>query len=232
MQERLQKIIAQSGMCSRRKAEELIILGKVKINGKTAKIGEKADSEKDKILVGDQELKKEKKVYFMMNKPKGYVCTLTRQGKQKIISDLIKEQERIFPIGRLDKDTTGLLLLTNNGDFANFITHPSKETTKTYVAQLNKKITEEDLIKLKKGIIVEGRKTEIKNIQTTKEGKEIKLKIHEGRKHIVKKLFEKIGYYVVGLKRTEINNLKIDVEEGEYRKLEKEDFKKLGFVKN
>ncbi|RLE45329.1 rRNA pseudouridine synthase [Candidatus Woesearchaeota archaeon] len=227
MRERLQKIIAASGTCSRRKAEELIIQGKVTVNNVTAKIGESADPENDKIAINGKPIRKEKKIYLLLNKPKGIVCTMRRQGKQKIITDIIKTKERIFPAGRLDKDTTGILILTNDGGLANYLTHPSKKVWKTYEATLDKPLKERDKNKIKK-INICGRKVEVKNI-TTKQ-KKTTLQIHEGRKHIVKRIFEKIGYKVKELKRTAINKLKIDIREGKYRKMTKEDLKKLGYT--
>lgn len=227
MEERIQKIIAQTGLCSRRKAEELIEKGKVNVNGKTAKIGEKADAEKDKIAVEGKQIQKEKKLYYLINKPKGIVCSLKKQKNEQIITDLIKTKERIFPIGRLDKDTTGLLLMTNDGELNEFITHPSKETTKTYEAELDRELSEEDIRIIKKGLNVEGRKVEVKDI--TVKGKKVTIKIHEGRKHIVKKIFARLGCEVVELKRTMINELKLNISIGKYRELTQKDFEKLRF---
>ena len=215
MKERIQKLIAESGECSRRKAEELIIEGKVKVNGKTAKIGETASRE-DKITIEGRTIKQERKLLVMLNKPKGIISTSEDEQGRKTVIDLVKIKERLYPVGRLDKDAEGLMLLTNDGSFANKITHPRYEIKKTYEVDLDKEIKEEDLDKINKGVIVEKRKVkaETKKIKTRK----AEIKIHEGRKHIVKKIFEELGYKVNNLKRTKIGNLSLgNLEKGKWR---------------
>jgi 23S rRNA pseudouridine2605 synthase len=144
MEERVQKIISNSGYCSRRKAEELIARGKVRVNGRIIKLGDKADVSKDEIYANTTLIQPNKPIYIMLNKPKHYEATLSIDVDKSVL-DLIPIQERVFPVGRLDKNTTGLLLLTNDGDFSNKITHPRYEKEKTYFVKLDKKITDEDI---------------------------------------------------------------------------------------
>ena len=135
--DRVQKIIAESGLCSRRKAEELIEDGKVTVNGVTITIGDKADKETDNICVEGQKIHIEEKVYYPLNKPKNYLCTSSDVYKRKTVLELVPKKKRVYSVGRLDRDATGLLLITNDGDFANNITHPSHEVKKTYIAVLD-----------------------------------------------------------------------------------------------
>ena len=154
--ERLQKVIASSGVASRRKAEELITSGKVKVNGITVtELGIKVSGE-DVIMVSGEILSKEDKVYYMLNKPRGVVSTANDDLNRKTIVDYIDTDKRIYPIGRLDYDTTGLILLTNDGRLANLLMHPTNGVEKTYVAKLNKVITPKDLMILKSGVEVDG----------------------------------------------------------------------------
>jgi 23S rRNA pseudouridine2605 synthase len=221
MQERIQKIIAEAGICSRRKAEELIKQGKVKINGKTAKIGDCAEK-KDKITIDEKKITKKEKIYYKFYKPRGYVTTMGEEHGMKTIMNIIKIKQKIFPVGRLDKDAEGLLILTNDGDFSNKIMHPRYETKKEYIAQLNKKFDKNDYEKLKKGIIIEGRKTKTEKISFNEE--KVTLTIHEGRKHIIKKIFKELGYGVKRLIRTKINKLSVEgLNPGQYKKIEKKE---------
>ncbi|RLE46381.1 pseudouridine synthase [Candidatus Woesearchaeota archaeon] len=225
MMERIQKIIAQAGICSRRKAEELIKKGKVKVNGRTAKIGEKA-KKTDKITVNGKLIKAQEKRYYKFYKPRGYVTTTKEQHGMKTIMNIIKIKQRIFPTGRLDKDAEGLIILTNDGEIANKIMHPRYETKKEYVVYLNKKINKKDIEKLKKGLYVERRK--IKPHQISIKGEKATITIHEGRKHIVKKIFKKLGYKVERLIRTKINKISINgLKPGQYKKLHKKEVKQL-----
>jgi pseudouridine synthase len=215
---RVQKILAMAGISSRRKCEELIRAGRVKVNGKVVEIGASANPNKDKISVDEKPIILEKKVYVLLNKPRGFVTTVSEQYGMKTVRDIVKIKERIFPVGRLDKETRGLLLLTNDGDFANKLTHPSFEIKKEYVATLDKPFTKESFEKLRRGVKVEGRKVDVKEISVN--GKKVTLKIHEGRKHIVRKLFFHLGYRVVDLQRTRVGILGLSgVKEGEWRYL-------------
>jgi len=207
MKERLQKILAQAGIASRRKCEELVAQGKVKVNGKVAKLGDQADSEKDKILLDNKPLLLQKKVYIMLNKPKGFVTTVSEQFGMKTVMELVKVPQRVFPVGRLDKDTDGLLLLTNDGDFANKLTHPSFEVKKEYFVVLDKPLSDDAKKQLQKGIVIDGRRVQLSRLYV--KGKEVLLRIHEGRKHIVRRLFEKLGFRVTRLQRTKLAMLEL-----------------------
>ena len=186
MLERIQKIMAHSGVASRRKCEALIEKGLVKVNGNVATLGEKA-TDKDKIEVDGKLIRKEKKVYIILNKPKGVLCSVGDYRRRKTVMDLVKCKEKLFPVGRLDMDSEGLLILTNDGDFANRIIHPSYNVRKKYLVDLNKPLIDEDFEKIKKGVEVEGRKVTVFEFKADDE--RVKLSIHEGRKHIIKNLF-------------------------------------------
>lgn len=215
---RVQRILAMAGVASRRKCEDLIKAGRVKVNDKVIEIGATANPVKDKICVDEKPIILERKVYILLNKPRGFVTTVSEQHGMKTVRDIVKIKERVFPVGRLDKETRGLLLLTNDGDFANKLTHPSFEIKKEYVATLDKSFTKDSFEKLRKGVKVEGRKVDVRDIAVN--GKKVTLKIHEGRKHIVRKLFFHLDYRVVDLQRTKVGNLGIsDLKEGEWRNL-------------
>ena len=200
MMERVQKLLTNYGYCSRRDAEELIARGRVKVNGRVISLGEKA-SEKDTIAVDGKIVQKEKKVYLIFHKPTGCVTAL-RDERYKTVMDIVKIRERVFPIGRLDGDTSGLLLLTNDGDFANRIMHPRYEIKKAYQAEIDGILNENDIKQIERGIFIEGRKTAPAAIR--KGGRIYEITIHEGRKHIVKKIFAQQGYKVERLMRTRI----------------------------
>ena len=231
--ERLQKVIANMGYCSRRKAEELIKDGKVYVNGEQiTELGFKVSGD-DLIVVENVELKEQKKEYYLLNKPRGIVSTASDEKGRKAVVDLIKTNARIYPVGRLDYDTTGLIILTNDGDLTNKLTHPSYNVEKTYVAKLNRIITMGDFRCIKKGIDIEGRKViptkiKIKSIDKEKDTSLVELTIIEGRNHIVKKLFNSLGYDVVKLKRESYDFLTLgNLKSGEYRKLTIKEVKKL-----
>ena len=216
MEERVQKIISNSGYCSRRKAEELIINGKVRVNGRIIHIGDKADIDKDEIYVNTFLLQKNKLIYIMLNKPKHYEATLSTTVDKSVL-DLIPVNTRIFPVGRLDKNTTGLLLLTNDGDFSNKITHPRYEKEKTYFVKLDKKITDKDIAQLQEGVYLQDAKVKAKVKIYHRD--QLEVTIHEGKKWIIKRMFFKLGYYVKELSRTKIGGLKMDVKIGKWRYL-------------
>jgi len=218
MLERIQKIMAQAGIASRRKCEGLIEKGLVKVNGKIVKLGDKA-GEKDKIEVSGRLIRKEKMVYVILNKPKGILSSVKDDRGRKTVVDLVGCKEKIFPVGRLDLDGEGLLILTNDGDFANNIIHPRYNIKKTYLVVLNKALKGKDYERIKKGIEVDGRNV---NVFDFKYGdREVQLSIHEGRKHIVKRLFNTLNYDVVSLKRIAIGNLALKLEVGEHKSVTK-----------
>ena len=236
--ERLQKVIANSGYCSRRKAEELILKGKVSVNGNVvSELGTKVSLE-DAIMVEGKVLKQNvKKVYYLLNKPSGYICSLSDEKGRKIVTDLIEEKERIYPVGRLDYDTTGVLLLTNDGEFANLLSHPSNNVLKTYKATIDGILTTEQIYELKNGIAIDGvkvvpDKVKIKKKNVNKNTEIIQLSIVEGRNHIVKRIFEKLGYKVIKLKREQYAFLDVeDLRVGEYRSLTLNEIKRLKNLK-
>ena len=216
MEERVQKIISNSGYCSRRKAEELIARGKIRVNGRIIKLGDKADVSKDEIYANTTLIQQNKPIYIMLNKPKHYEATLSIDVDKSVL-DLIPIRERVFPVGRLDKNTTGLLLLTNDGDFSNKITHPRYEKEKTYFVKLDKKITDEDIKEIESGIYLTDGK--IRGKVKLYHRDQLEVTIHEGKKWIVKRMFFKLGYYVKELSRTKIGNLRMDVKIGKWRYL-------------
>ncbi len=231
--ERLQKVIAASGYTSRRKAEELIINGKVKVNGKTiVELGTQVDS-KDIIEVEGKVLNKENKEYILLYKPRGVVTTTDDDKGRTTVMDLINTTKRLYPVGRLDYDTTGVLLLTNDGELTNLLIHPSSNIEKVYVAKIEGILSKEDIIKLSKGVIIDGRKTSKALVKVEKVDKKnnvsyVKLIIHEGRNHQVKKMFEAVGYQVIKLKRESFAGLDLKgLKSGEYRYLTIKEVKTL-----
>ncbi len=234
--ERLQKRIAEAGLTSRRKAEELIKDGKVYVNGNLVQeLGFKVD-DKDIITVNGEVLTNETKlVYYLLNKPKGVISTTSDDKNRKTVVDLIDTSERIYPIGRLDYDTTGLILLTNDGKLANILMHPKNEVEKTYLATITGNLTPSEFYELKKGLMIEGRKVipsylKVKKISDTKEN--VIITIHEGRNHIVKKIFASLNHPVIKLKRESYAFLNLEnVPLGCYRKLTLKEVKKLYALK-
>ena len=232
--ERLQKVIANSGYTSRRNAENLITEGKVSVNGEiVTELGTKVSGD-DVILVEGVEINKnEKKVYFLLNKPRGVISSVTDDKGRTTIVDLIDTDQRIYPIGRLDYNTTGIILLTNDGDFANHLMHPRNNIKKTYLAKIEGILSKEDIIALKKGIVIDGRKVDTSNFKVRKKDIEknnslVEITIVEGRNHIVKNIFASLKHDVIKLTRTSyaflnVNNLK----SGEYRELTLKEVKKL-----
>jgi 23S rRNA pseudouridine2605 synthase len=225
MEVRLQKAIAEAGICSRRKAEELIVHGHVRVNGEIAKIGMNVDAAKDKIMVNGEYIRAERKIYLMLNKPQGFITTALDPFGRKHVLHLIHENERVFPVGRLDRDTTGMLLLTNDGPFANRIMHPRYEVEKTYEVNLDRRIDSEDLKKINDGLVLEGRR--LRASAKRLGPKQVQVTIHTGLNKEVKRIFKKLGYWVEALKRTEIQGVKLNVKEGKYRHLVKSEINKL-----
>ena len=227
MEARLQKIISECGYCSRRKAEELIAAGRVRVNGRPCKLGDKADISKDIISIDGENLDtplKRELVYYMLNKPRGYVTTTSDELERRCVMDLLEDvPERVFPIGRLDRNSEGLLLLTNDGDFANKIMHPSGHIAKTYRVTVRPDITEEQLTQLTSGVVIDGVKTlpATATILSKEEGRVVlQLTIREGRNRQIRKMCEAVGLEVARLKRTSIGPLKLGMlKPGEYRLL-------------
>lgn len=224
--ERLQKVIANLGYTSRRKAEELIVDGKVKVNGEVVtELGTKVKST-DTIEVENTILDNQKNYeYYLLNKPREVISSVSDEHNRKTVVDLIDTKERIYPIGRLDYDTTGAIILTNDGVLANKLMHPSSNTPKKYIAKVSGLVTGYEIKQLRSGVIIDGKKTSKAKVNLKKYDKKtdkslVELIIHEGRNHQVKKMFEAINHDVIKLKREEYANLKLtNLKPGEYRKL-------------
>jgi pseudouridine synthase len=234
MEERLQKIIARAGVTSRRKAEELIIQGRVTVNGKVmTELGSKADAERDHIKVDGKLLRlKQPQVYLMLNKPKGYVTTLSDPERRPTVLDLLKGvRQRVFPIGRLDYDTEGLLLLTNDGELAHALMHPSYEVPKTYLAKVKDVLTDEKIKKLERGVPLPSGKTApctIKKVRKTQENSWLEVTLHEGKKRQVRRMLENAGHPVLKLKRIRYAFLELArLLPGQYRYLTPQEVNRL-----
>lgn len=232
--ERLQKVIANSGYTSRRKAEDLIKLGKVTVNGKVVKeLGTKVNPT-DKITVNGEMISLDTpRRYVLLNKPRGVITTTSDEKNRKTVIDLIDSDVRLYPVGRLDYDTTGILILTNDGELANLLMHPSSEIDKVYVAKVKGEIDGNALNQLRNGVVIEKKKTAPAKVKVIKLDKKnltsvIELTIHEGRNHQVKKMFEAIGCEVLKLKREKISFLDLKgLRSGEYRYLNSKEVKRL-----
>ncbi len=233
MEERLQKIIAKAGIASRRKAEELIEEGRVFVNGKKAKLGDKADPERDVIKVDGEVIKPlKKKVYILLYKPLGYVTTKSDEKHRPTVMDLLQREEKkaLFPVGRLDINTEGLLIITNDGEFANLITNPKTKVEKTYLVKVRGIPSKKAIERLLSGVIVEERKLSAKKITLLghKNNAWLKVVLTEGKKNQIRRMFEKVGHPVVKLKRIKIGDIEIgDLKPGEYRRLTPQEVERL-----
>jgi len=231
MEERLQKYMASCGIASRRKCEELILKGLVKVNGDIiTELGFKVDPEKDKILYNNKEIKKEEdKIYILLNKPEGYITSVKDERGRKTILDIVKVKERIYPIGRLDYDTSGLLLLTNDGEIYNKIIHPRVQVDKIYIALCKGEFTKEEIEKFKSGIDIGGYITAEANIKvlSVKHDKKsgiknslVEITIHEGKNRQIRKMCSSLNHDVITLKRVKLGNITLgNLKKGEYRNL-------------
>jgi 23S rRNA pseudouridine2605 synthase len=223
--QRIQKLLSNYGYCSRRKAEELIQAGRVKVNGYLISLGDKA-SETDIISVDDKLVEKPRKVYIMFHKPVGCVTAAT-DPKYKTVMDYVKTEERVFPIGRLDYNTSGLLLLTNDGDFANKVMHPRYETKKTYVVGLGSSINNEQITKIQAGVMLEDGKTSRAKVRKLNDDL-IEITIHEGKNRIIRRMCQKLGLKVRFLQRIRIGRLSLgNLKPGRYRFLSMKEIEKI-----
>ena len=236
--ERLQKVIASSGYTSRRKAEELITNGHITVNGELiTTLGYKINGNDLVAIDGNLINKDIKKEYYLLNKPREVICAVSDDKNRKTVVDFINTVGRIYPVGRLDYDTTGIIILTNDGDLANILMHPKHEIKKNYIAKINGILTEEDFKKIRKGIIIDGRKLVVDNIKVRKIDKIkntslIEVVIHEGRNHIIRRLFESLGYDVLKLTRNKYAFLTDEgLKSGEYRELSIKEVKQLYSLK-
>ena len=231
--ERLQKQISALGYCSRRKAEELIVKGLVKVNGEVVtELGTKVDHS-DVIEVEGNTLTKQEKEYYVFNKPREVVSTTSDDKGRKTILDYFDIDTRIYPIGRLDYDTTGIILLTNDGEFANLMMKPSSNIKKVYLAKINGILSLEEINTLKKGIKVKGvsyniDRIKVKKIDKAKNTSMVEITIHEGKNHEIKKIFEYLNYDVIKLTRLSYGSISLgDLPSGKYRKLSIHEVKTL-----
>lgn len=232
---RLQKMLADCGVASRRKSEELISAGKVKVNGKIAQIGDKVDPYKDKVFVNGKRITaaaKPKFRYIMLHKPRGYVTTMNDELGRKCVAELVKDIDtRLFPVGRLDRESEGMLLMTNDGDFANKIMHPKKHVYKIYRVTVRPGITEDQIVALSVGMEIDGYKTapaEVRVIQKQEGRAVLEILLHEGRNRQIRKMCEKLGVEVARLKRTAIGTVKLGMlQPGKWRDLTPDEVKKL-----
>ena len=233
MKERLQKILARAGICSRRKAEEYIADGRIAVDGRlVTRPGLKVDPEQAAITVDGKPVQQEEKIYILLHKPPGYVTTMSDPQGRPIVTDLLPEiKHRVFPVGRLDQDSEGALLLTNDGALTNKILHPRFEVNKTYEATVKGVPKAADLQRLEQGILLEGRKTwpaKLRVLHRRKGTTIIEIIIHEGKKRQVRKMFQAIGHPVLRLKRTAYGGLELGaLGRGKYRFLTERDLKKL-----
>lgn len=231
--ERLQKYIANCGVTSRRKAEDLIINKKVKVNGLLiTELGTKIDTEKDVVTVENKKISLvNKHIYIKLNKPIGYVTTVKDQFGRDCVIDLVNIEDRIYPVGRLDYDTSGLLLLTNDGELANKLMHPKYEVYKTYIAKIDGKLSFEDISKLRHGVEIENYTTSpaiVDVIGSYSGDSKVRISIHEGKNRQVRKMFETVGTKVIKLKRVSFGSIEVkDIKLGEWRYLSDEEIRYL-----
>ena len=231
--ERLQKVIANSGYCSRRKAEELISAGKVRVNGMVvSELGFKVDGN-DQIMINNEILSREEWEYVLLNKPRGVVTTTSDEKNRKTVMDLIDTNKRLYPVGRLDYDTTGALLLTNDGELTNLLIHPRNKVDKVYIAKVKGFFDKESALAMGRGVVIDGVKTARSFVKLKKYDKKsntslVEVVIHEGRNHQVKKMFNAVGFDVIKLKREMFAFLDVNgLKSGEYRYLSIKEVKQL-----
>lgn len=230
---RLQKFMAESGVASRRKSEELISAGKVKINGSIASLGDKVDPKHDKVTIAGKKIATVKNnVYIMLNKPRGFITTMSDELDRKCVAELVKDVgTRVYPVGRLDRESEGLLILTNDGEFANALTHPSKHVPKTYRVTIRPSITKEQIAQFENGIEIEGKTTmpaEARIIEKQDNRTVLEVTIYEGRNRQIRKMFEALNIEVARLKRTKIGSLKLGMlKQGDYRNLTQDEIDSL-----
>lgn len=222
---RINKFLATCGVASRRTADQMIQDGQVKINGKICSMGDDVNVGEDSVSVNGKIVNMIKKYdYYIMNKPKGYVCTVKDDKGRKTVMDLLPQSaKRLFPVGRLDYDTEGLLILTNDGELTFKLTHPKNEVPKTYLVKTEKPVSDEDLMKLRSGVYIDGVKTKkcnVKLIDTSKTGSKLHITITEGRNRQIRKMIEAVNNCVDFLKRIKIGDLTISgLDRGQVRQL-------------
>jgi 23S rRNA pseudouridine2605 synthase len=233
-EERIQKIMSEQGLCSRRAAEQIIAEGRVKVNGHPVKVGDKMDPNRDVLHVDDERIyiqKNQQMYYLALYKPRGYVTTASDELGRKTVMELVKDActERIYPVGRLDKNSVGLLLFTNDGDLTRQLTHPSFQKKKIYQVSLDKPLTKADMEQIAQGITLEDGEIYADEIAYVKEDKtEVGIEIHSGRNRIVRRIFEHMGYAVKKLDRVYYAGLsKKNLKRGQWRFLTREEVQRL-----
>jgi 23S rRNA pseudouridine2605 synthase len=220
MMMRLNKFIADAGITSRRKSEEFILQGRISVNNKIIMdLSYKVDENNDEVYLDGEKISTKRKMYLLMNKPKGVITSTEDEKNRKTVVDLIKVNERIYPIGRLDYNTTGVLILTNDGEFKNLLTHPKNHVPREYEVTLDRILSEEDKAKMLKGIYLDGKKGKFIKIKSTKNRRILIVECIEGRNHFVKNMFGVLGYTVQALNRKSFAGLTADIPVGSYRKL-------------
>ncbi len=230
---RLQKYLSECGVASRRKSEELIEQGAVRVNGQVASIGDKINPKSDAVTVKGKKIVKQKThTYIMLHKPRGFITTMSDERDRKCVAELIKDVPgRVYPVGRLDRDSEGMLLCTNDGEFANAMTHPRKHIPKTYRVTVRPGITQEQITELTTGIVIDDRMTSPAEIRVvTREEARVVLEIilYEGRNRQIRKMCEAVGLEVARLKRTQVGSVKLGMlKQGDWRNLTEDEVRKL-----
>ena len=230
---RLQKYLSQCAVASRRKSEELILAGKVKVNGRVAGIGDKISPKKDVVTVSGKKIISSKKLYYIaLHKPRGFVTTMEDEMGRKCVAQLVQDVgARVYPVGRLDRESEGLLIMTNDGEFANGLTHPSKHVPKVYRVTVRPDITEEQLVKFETGMEIDGRMTapaEAHVLEKQENRVVLEIVLYEGRNRQIRKMCEALGLEVARLKRTSIGSIKLGmVPQGKWRELTEDEVHKL-----
>lgn len=216
---RINKFLAESGISSRRKSEEFISQGRVAVNDKIIlDLGHKVDTEKDEVTLDGERIRPKKNIYIILNKPRGYITTVSDDRNRSTVLDLIKIKERVYPVGRLDYDTTGLLFLTNDGDFSQLLTHPGNRVPREYEVKLDKPLEESDKKKLLDGIKLEGKPGKfLKLSYRNSNRKNLLVSCEEGRNRFVKRMFGKLGYTVIELNRVSFAGISLDIPVGKFR---------------
>ncbi len=228
-------MLADCGVASRRKSEELIAAGRVRVNGRVAQIGDKVDPQNDKVYVGKRRVTgtaRPKLRYIMLNKPRGVLTTMSDDRGRKCVADLIKDiDERLYPVGRLDRDSEGMLLMTNDGEFANHVMHPKKHVNKVYRVTVRPNINDAQVSKLESGVVIDGRKTapaQVRVVSREEERSVLEIVIREGRNRQIRKMCDAVGLEVARLKRTAIGGVKLGgLRSGMYRDLTDIEVRKL-----
>ncbi len=234
---KLQKFLADCGVASRRASEKLISDGKVRVNGKVAHIGDRVDPASDKVSVGSKKLLPSSgsnghKIYIMLHKPRGFVTTMNDELGRKCVADLVSGlNARVFPVGRLDRESEGLLLMTNDGEFANYISHPRSHVPKTYRVTVRQQVTDDILAELAAGAMLDGKMTlpaDVALILKEENRSVIQITLYEGRNRQIRRMCEQLGLEVIRLKRTAIGNVKLGMlKQGDYRELRDDEVRSL-----